>query len=86
MSAEPRLKMVLCWHMHQPRYRKLISRHHYPPRAHLRAIEDYVDIAAHPEAVPTARAEANFAPLLLGRIDGDARHLRGRVMRPGQVG
>jgi len=77
MSAEPRLKVVLCWHMHQPQYRDLISGHYYLPWSYLHAIKDYVDMAAHLEAVPEARAVVNFAPLLLEQIDDYARHVHG---------
>ena len=77
MSAEPRLNVVLCWHMHQPQYRDLISGHYYLPWSYLHAIKDYVDMAAHLESVPEARAVVNFAPLLLEQIDDYARHVHG---------
>ena len=77
MSAEPRLKVVLCWHMHQPQYRDLISGHYYLPWSYLHAIKDYVDMAAHLEAVPEARAVVNFAPVLLEQIDDYARQIAG---------
>ena len=86
MSAEPRLKVVLCGHMHQPQYRDLMSRRHYQSWTYLHAINDDIDIAAHLEAVPAAHAVVDFVPLLPGRIDDDARHVHGRVMRPGQAG
>ncbi len=77
MSAEPRLKVVLCWHMHQPQYRDLLSGDYQLPWTYLHAVKDYVDMAAHLEAVPAARAVVNFAPILLEQIDDYARQVQG---------
>ena len=86
MSAEPRLKVVLCWHMHQPQYRDLISGYYHLPWSYLHAIKDYVDMAAHLEAVPEARAVVNFAPLLLEQIDDYARHVHGYLTNGLSIG
>ncbi len=77
MSAEPRLKVVLCWHMHQPQYRDLVSGDYQLPWTYLHAVKDYVDMAAHLEAVPAARAVVNFAPILLEQIDDYAQQVHG---------
>jgi alpha-amylase/alpha-mannosidase (GH57 family) len=69
MSGDSRLKVVLCWHMHQPQYRDLITGEYGLPWTYLHTIKDYVDMAAHLEAVPAARAVVNFAPVLLEQID-----------------
>lgn len=61
--------MVLCWHMHQPQYRDYITGQYHLPWTYLHVIKDYVDMAAHLEAVPGARAVFNFAPILLEQID-----------------
>src|SRR5438046_2964396 len=63
-----RLKVVLCWHMHQPWYRDPISGHYELPWTYLHAIKDYVDMAAHLEAVPGASSVVNFTPILLEQI------------------
>ncbi len=68
MSDKPRLKVVLCWHMHQPQYCNLFNGEYQLPWTYLHAIKDYVDMAAHLEAVPKARAVVNFAPILLEQI------------------
>jgi alpha-amylase/alpha-mannosidase (GH57 family) len=70
-----RLKVVLAWHMHQPQYRDLVSGTYQLPWTYLHAIKDYVDMVAHLEAVPAARAVVNFAPLLLEQIDDYAREV-----------
>jgi alpha-amylase/alpha-mannosidase (GH57 family) len=77
MSAEVRLKVVLCWHMHQPMYRDLISNHYYLPWTYLHGVKDYVDMAAHLEAVPGARAVVNFAPILLEQLADYAQQIDG---------
>lgn len=79
MSADAKLNVVLCWHMHQPQYRDLIQGEYRLPWTYLHAIKDYVDMAAHLEAVPQARAVVNFAPILLEQIDDYAQQLRGHV-------
>jgi alpha-amylase/alpha-mannosidase (GH57 family) len=64
-----RFKVVLCWHMHQPAYYDSYSEQYQLPWTYLHGIKDYVDMAAHLEALPSARAVVNFAPTLLEQID-----------------
>ncbi|MGQ0658211.1 MAG: glycoside hydrolase [Chromatiales bacterium] len=68
MAADERLKVVLCWHMHQPWYWDPQSERYELPWVYLHAIKDYADMAAHLEAVPTARAVVNFTPTLLEQL------------------
>ena len=77
MSDKKRLRVVLCWHMHQPEYRDLISGEYQLPWTYLHAIKDYVDMAAHLESVPEARAVVNFAPVLLDQLNDYANQLHG---------
>ena len=44
-ASEVRLKVVLCWHMHQPEYRDLTTGEYRQPWTYLHAIKDYVDMA-----------------------------------------
>jgi alpha-amylase/alpha-mannosidase (GH57 family) len=76
MSAESPLKVVLCWHMHQPNYLDPLSGEYRLPWTYLHAIKDYVDMAAHLEAVPEARAVVNFAPILLEQLSDYADQVR----------
>jgi alpha-amylase/alpha-mannosidase (GH57 family) len=69
MSAKNPMSVVLMWHMHQPEYRDLRTGVVHLPWTYLHAIKDYVDMAAHLEAVPKARAVVNFAPILLEQIE-----------------
>lgn len=71
-----KIKLVLCWHMHQPEYRDLSTGEYILPWTYLHAIKDYVDMAAHLEAVPTAKVVVNFAPVLLEQIEDYARQLQ----------
>lgn len=75
MSSNSRLKVVLCWHMHQPNYFDPSAGEYHLPWTYLHAIKDYVDMAAHLEAVPGARAVVNFAPILLEQLDDYARQV-----------
>lgn len=54
--------------MHQPEYRNLLTGQYQLPWTYLHVIKDYVDMAAHLEAVPDACAVVNFAPVLLDQI------------------
>ncbi len=76
MSAS-RLNVVICWHMHQPQYCDLISGTYELPWTYLHATKDYIDMAAHLEAVPEARAVVNFAPILLEQLSDYAGQVRG---------
>lgn len=76
MSAEPRLKVVLCWHMHQPVYRDLITQEYQLPWTYLHAIKDYADMATLLEDTPAARVVVNFAPILLEQISDYAHQIR----------
>jgi hypothetical protein len=62
------LKVVLCWHMHQPNYYDATRGSYRQPWTYLHGIKDYVDMAAHLEAEPRARAVVNFAPVLLDQL------------------
>ncbi|MEJ2508220.1 MAG: glycoside hydrolase family 57 protein [Gammaproteobacteria bacterium] len=77
MCADTTLNVVLCWHMHQPEYRDLRTGEYQLPWTYLHVIKDYVDMAAHLESVPDARAVVNFAPVLLEQIDDYAQQVAG---------
>jgi alpha-amylase/alpha-mannosidase (GH57 family) len=72
-----KLNVVLYWHMHQPEYRDIRSGMYHQPWVYLHVIKDYVDMVAHLEAVPDARAVVNFAPILLEQIDDYSKQLKG---------
>ena len=69
MPDKQPMSVVLMWHMHQPEYRDLRTGAVHLPWTYLHAIKDYVDMAAHLEEVPEARAVVNFAPILLEQIE-----------------
>jgi len=68
MSAETPLKVVLCWHMHQPAYRDAISGDYQLPWTYLHATKDYVDMVSLLEENPAARAVVNFTPTLMEQL------------------
>lgn len=69
MASDSRTPVVLCWHMHQPDYQDQSTGEFLFPWVYLHCIKDYVDMAAHLEAHPEARAVINFAPVLLEQIE-----------------
>ena len=75
MLKQSKLQLVLCWHMHQPEYRDLQTGEFKLPWTYLHVIKDYVDMAAHLEAVPDAKAVVNFAPILLEQIEDYAQQV-----------
>ncbi|MDD5411708.1 MAG: glycoside hydrolase [Methylobacter sp.] len=75
LDKKKKLKLVLCWHMHQPEYRDLQTGEYKLPWTYLHVIKDYVDMVAHLEAVPKAKAVVNFAPILLEQIEEYARQV-----------
>ncbi len=77
MSDQKKLRLVLCWHMHQPEYRDLQTGEFKLPWTYLHVIKDYVDMVAHLEAVPEAKAVINFAPILLEQIEEYASQISG---------
>ncbi len=88
MPTDSPMSVVLCWHMHQPEYRDRRTGEIHLPWTYLHAIKDYVDMAAHLEALPAARAVVNFAPVLLEQIEDyctqvDAFINAGGVIRDG---
>ena len=77
MSDDSPLNIVLCWHMHQPQYCDQVSGTYQLPWTYLHATKDYIDMAAHLEAVPESRAVVNFAPILLEQLSDYAGQVNG---------
>ncbi len=75
MANNGKTKVVFLWHMHQPDYRDIMTGEYYFPWTYLHAIKDYVDMAAHIEAQPAAKAVVNFAPILLEQLDDYAQQI-----------
>ncbi|MCB1760165.1 MAG: glycoside hydrolase [Gammaproteobacteria bacterium] len=75
MSVDIKLKVVLCWHMHQPDYRGPEQGDYQLPWVYLHATKDYADMISHIEQNPDARAVVNFAPVLLEQLEDYARQI-----------
>ncbi|MCB1752799.1 MAG: glycoside hydrolase [Gammaproteobacteria bacterium] len=76
MSDDKKLKVVICWHMHQPDYRGPEQGEYQLPWVYLHAIKDYVDMACHLEQNPDAHAVVNFAPVLLEQLEDYALQIK----------
>lgn len=85
MSPDIPMKVIFCWHMHQPEYRDLRSGEFQLPWTYLHAIKDYIDMAAHLEQQPGARAVVNFAPVLLDQIEDYVQQLDSYINNSGAI-
>ncbi len=70
-----KLNLALCWHMHQPYYRKGLDGEFQLPWVYLHGIKDYDDMAAHLERHPQMKAVVNFAPVLLEQLTDYANQI-----------
>lgn len=61
--------------MHQPEYRDRQTGEFQLPWTYLHVIKDYVDMVAHLENEPDAKAVVNFAPILLEQIEDYAKQV-----------
>ena len=85
MANLSKTKVVFLWHMHQPDYRDIVTGEYYFPWTYLHAIKDYVDMAAHLEAQPNAKAVVNFAPILLEQLDDYAQQIKQYLHHQGEI-
>jgi len=76
MSDKKRVKLAICWHMHQPEYRDLRTGEYKLPWTYLHVIKDYIDMVVHLENRPTAKVTVNFAPILLEQIEDYAKQVQ----------
>lgn len=76
MCVNPKLNVVLCWHMHQPPYKDPLGGRYQASWTYLHAIKDYVDMVAHLEKVPDAKAVVNFTPVLLEQLQDYSQQLK----------
>ncbi len=85
LKKSNKLKVVLCWHMHQPQYSEPMGGMYQLPWTYLHAIKDYVDMAWHLENVPGAKAVVNFAPTLIEQIADYDEQLKSRFKGTGRL-
>jgi alpha-amylase/alpha-mannosidase (GH57 family) len=85
MPFNGKMKVVFLWHMHQPDYRNIMTGEYYFPWTYLHALKDYVDMVAHLEAQPKARAVFNFAPILLEQLDDYAQQIANYFSRQEKI-
>ncbi len=69
MPHRGKMRVVFCWHMHQPDYRDVTTGEYVFPWTYLHALKDYVDMAAHLEAQPAAQAVFNYTPVLIEQLE-----------------
>jgi len=76
MAIDKKIKVALCWHMHQPHYRDGLDGEYRLPWVYLHALKDYTDMAWHIENCPEAKVVVNFAPVLLEQLDDYAQQMK----------
>ncbi len=84
-DSDQRLKVVLCWHMHQPDYRGPDHSSYKLPWVYLHGIKDYIDMVVHLENHPEAKAVVNFAPVLLEQLDDYVEQIKDWLVRGKQI-
>ena len=80
-GEQRRLRLILCWHMHQPDYRDYASGESTLPWTYLHALKDYTDMVRHLERHPQARAVFNFVPVLLDQLEAYVQAFREGAVR-----
>lgn len=67
--SEPRIQVVLLWHMHQPYYKDLVADTYRLPWTRLHALKDYYGMVAMLEEFPRAHVTFNLVPSLLLQLE-----------------
>ncbi len=75
-KSDEKIKVVLCWHMHQPLYRNTTNNEYILPWTYLHAIKDYIDMADHIENAANIKTVVNFSPILLEQLDDYAQQIQ----------
>ncbi|MDE1942032.1 MAG: glycoside hydrolase [Betaproteobacteria bacterium] len=81
MTATRKLRLVLCWHMHQPDYRNALDGRFELPWTYLHATKDYTDMAWHLENNPGLACVVNFAPSLVDQLEDYTRQFATGTVR-----
>ena len=67
--AEPKIRVVFLWHMHQPYYKDLVQGRYRLPWTRLHALKDYFGMVAILEEFPGIRQTFNLVPSLLTQLE-----------------
>jgi alpha-amylase/alpha-mannosidase (GH57 family) len=67
--AEPRIRLVFLWHMHQPFYKDLVRGVYRLPWTRLHALKDYYGMVAILDEFPRIHQTFNLVPSLLAQLD-----------------
>jgi len=75
ISHTNKIKVVVCWHMHQPQYKNGTTNQYSLPWTYLHSTKDYIDMVALLEDNAQAKVVVNFAPILLEQISDYANQV-----------
>ncbi len=68
VDRDPRLRVVLCWRLHQPEGRDLLSGEPLLPAHALGSLRECLDLAAHLEMAQGVSATVSLSPVLLEQL------------------
>jgi len=71
--SEPKIRVVLLWHMHQPYYKDLVTGVYRLPWTRLHALKDYYGMVALLEEFPRVHLTFNLVPSLLAQLEDYAQ-------------
>src|SRR5436190_21195956 len=67
-SSEPKIRVCLLWHMHQPYYKDLVTGVYRLPWTRMHALKDYYGMVALLKEFPQVHATFNLVPSLLVQL------------------
>ncbi len=71
--AEPAIRVIFLWHMHQPYYKDLVRGVYRLPWTRLHALKDYFGMVAILDEFPRVRQTFNLVPSLLAQLEDYAQ-------------
>src|ERR1051325_727611 len=66
---EPKIRLALVWHMHQPYYKDLATGLYQLPWVRLHALKDYYGMVAMLQEFPNVHMTFNLVPSLLAQME-----------------
>src|SRR3990167_11285469 len=67
--SEPKIRVAILWHMHQPYYKDLVTGVYRLPWTRLHALKDYYGMVAMLEEFPQVHMTFNLVPSLLLQLE-----------------
>jgi len=78
-GQDPKIRLVLLWHMHQPFYKDMLTGEYRLPWVRLHALKDYYGMVKLSEEFPNVHFNFNLVPSLLTQIQD---YVSGKALDP----